>query len=144
MNTDYIEYVVKKGDSLYEIAKRFKTTIAELLDVNMLTTNVIYPNQVLLVPVVEDYNKVVYDEYIVRKNDTMEKISNMTGVDIELLGAYNDFGKIILQENQKIIIPQNERSLKEVLKEVYLQACELEQLIDKYKKVQYETNNNRH
>lgn len=109
MNTNYIEYVVKKGDSLYDIAKQFKTTIAELLDINMLTTNVIYPNQVLLVPVVEGY-QACFDEYVVKRNDTMEKISAITGVDIELLGAYNDFGKVILQENQKLTIPKNQRS----------------------------------
>ena len=46
----YEEYVVKPKDSLYTIAKEFKTTVAELTDLNMLTTNVLYPNQVLLVP----------------------------------------------------------------------------------------------
>ena len=35
----YEEYVVKPKDSLYTIAKEFKTTIAELTDINMLTTN---------------------------------------------------------------------------------------------------------
>lgn len=109
MNSNYIEYVVKKGDSLYEIAKQFKTTIAELLDINLLTSNAIYPNQVLLVPVADGY-KLYLDEYVIKKNDTMEKISNITGVDIEQLGAYNDFGKIVLQENQILLIPTNQRS----------------------------------
>lgn len=109
MNSNYIEYVVKKGDSLYEIAKQFKTTIAELLDINLLTSNTIYPNQVLLVPVADGY-KLYLDEYVIKKNDTMEKISNITGVDIEQLGAYNDFGKIVLQENQILLIPTNQRS----------------------------------
>lgn len=108
MNSDYIEYIVKKGDSLYDIAKQYKTTIAELLDVNMLTSNIIYPNQVLLVPLNNECNK-CKNEYVVKRNDTMEKISNTTGIDIELLGAYNDFGKLILQENQTLVIPRNER-----------------------------------
>ena len=50
LRNNYTEYVVQKGDSLYTIAKKYGITVSELTDINMLTTNVIYPNQVLLVP----------------------------------------------------------------------------------------------
>ena len=46
MNNNYEQYIVQKGDSLYSIAKKYGTTIAELVDFNTLTSNVIYPNQV--------------------------------------------------------------------------------------------------
>ena len=47
---DYVEYVVKKGDTLYTIAKKYDTTVASLTDINMLTSNAIFPGQILLVP----------------------------------------------------------------------------------------------
>ena len=74
----YTEYVVKKGDSLYTIAKKYKTTIAELTDVNMLTTNTLYPNQVLLVPTNNHYDGLT--EYVTIENDTFEKLSNRFNV----------------------------------------------------------------
>ena len=46
----YDEYVVKQGDSLYQIAKLFNTTVADISDANMLTSSMIYPGQVLLIP----------------------------------------------------------------------------------------------
>ncbi len=42
-------YVVKEGDELWDIAKRFHTTRDELIETNRLTTEVILPGQKLLV-----------------------------------------------------------------------------------------------
>ena len=106
----YEEYVVKPKDSLYTIAKEFKTTVAELTDVNMLTSNVLYPNQVLLVPTHEKKQDITLLEYYTKDGDTMLKISERVGVPIQTLGAYNDFGKVNLVPNQKILYPSNERS----------------------------------
>lgn len=106
----YEEYVVKPKDSLYSIAKEFKTTVAELTDVNMLTTNVLYPNQVLLVPTHKKTQDITLVEYFTKVGDTMEKISNSVGVPIQTLGAYNDFGKVILEANQRILYPTTDRS----------------------------------
>ena len=48
LRIEYVEYTVKKGDSLYNIAKKYDTTVSDLTDINMLTTNTIFPGQVLL------------------------------------------------------------------------------------------------
>lgn len=45
-------YVVKKGDTVYKIAKRFGTTMeAIILANNLRNPNLIYPGQILLIPV---------------------------------------------------------------------------------------------
>jgi cell wall-associated NlpC family hydrolase len=43
-------YVVKRGDSLYKIAKKFHTTIARIKRLNGLRSNIIRPGQRLIVP----------------------------------------------------------------------------------------------
>lgn len=108
LRVEYLEYVVKKGDSLYTIARKFNTTVSELTDINMLTNNVIYPNQVLLVPKVNN-DKVAtdyyFEEYITVPNDTIESISKKFGVDTVTLGLYNDFGKLGITGGQSIKVP---------------------------------------
>jgi nucleoid-associated protein YgaU len=45
-------YVVKKGDTVYKIAKRYGTTMeAIILANNLRNPNLIYPGQILLIPV---------------------------------------------------------------------------------------------
>ena len=56
---DHTHYVVKSGDSLYLIAKKYNTTVDELKKINHLYSNMIYPNQILLIPT----NNKKYTEY---------------------------------------------------------------------------------
>ncbi|NOQ86810.1 MAG: LysM peptidoglycan-binding domain-containing protein, partial [Deltaproteobacteria bacterium] len=44
------EYVVRKGDSLWKIAKRFRTTTKSIQSLNQLRTTRLAVGQVLLVP----------------------------------------------------------------------------------------------
>lgn len=101
----YQEYVVEKGDSLFNIAKKYNVSINELTDINMLTSNVIYPGQVLLVPK-EELTDFLVDIYITEPNDTFFKIAKKSGVDVQVLANYNDVGNYVLCENQKIKIPK--------------------------------------
>ena len=66
LRVEYLEYTVKKGDSLYNIAKKYNTTVQVLTDINMLTTNNIFPGQILLIPKVNENNQEYYFEnYII-------------------------------------------------------------------------------
>ena len=47
---DLEQYIVKPGDSLYMIAKKYGVTVEELKQSNHLASNMIYPNQVLFIP----------------------------------------------------------------------------------------------
>ncbi len=111
MNNNYEQYVVQKGDSLYSIAKKYGTTIAEIVDFNTLTSNVIYPNQVLLVPLTNN-DEVYVEQYITKNDDTIEKIANVLKVTPSELGKYNDFGKLYLKANQTISVPKTLRTYK--------------------------------
>lgn len=48
---NYITYVVKKGDTLYSIAKKYNTTVANIKKLNNLSTTILQINQELLIPI---------------------------------------------------------------------------------------------
>ena len=99
LRIEYVEYTVKKGDSLYNIAKKYDTTVSDLTDINMLTTNTIFPGQVLLVPKNSNAETDYYFENYV--------IATKLGVDPVLIGLYNDFATFQLIDGQTIKIPRN-------------------------------------
>ena len=106
LRNNYFEYVVKKGDSLYTIAQKYGVSVTELTDINMLTSNVIYHNQVLLVPSTNEHLEFLLDIYVTKEDDTFDKIARVSGIDVEKLAMYNDVGNLLLAKGQKINLPK--------------------------------------
>lgn len=98
----YIEYVVKSGDTLYSIAKEYGSTVNDIIDANTLVGTMIYPNQVLEIPVKKPEPMISYQ---VKTGDTIEKIAKQFSISPYELGKYNDFGKLTLCKDQILIIP---------------------------------------
>lgn len=65
-----IKYVVRKGDSLYKIAEAYNTTVSKIVTINNLTSTMIYPNQVLFIPVSHTTNSniLTIKDYLLSKN----------------------------------------------------------------------------
>src|SRR5699024_9279981 len=80
INVSAEEYEVEKGDSLWKIAKKFDTTINELLQINNLKTTIIQPKQKIT----------VYETYIVEKGDTLSGIGETFDVEVDELKEWND------------------------------------------------------
>lgn len=100
------EYTVKKGDTLYKIAKHFNVPLSELLAINKLEKNIIYPNQSIVIPSNSGDGSVYFEEYITEPNDTLAIISEKIKVPIELLTKYNDVNNLVLAENQVVQVPK--------------------------------------
>ncbi len=81
-------YIVQRGDSLYSIAKKFKTTWQELMRVNNMTSTLLNIGKQLIVPG-NSNNKLTY---YVEKDDTLYNIArkfNMSMDEIKKLNNLN-------------------------------------------------------
>jgi len=100
------QYVVKPGDTLYKIAQASGMGVEDLISANNLQSSLIYPNQIIVIPKEVPSGAVYFEEYIISDGDTIESIAEKMGVRIDLLTKYNDITKLMLVENQSIIIPR--------------------------------------
>ena len=87
-------YKVKKGDSLYKIALKYKTSVENLKDLNNLKSNVIYINQELKVPNV----------YKVKKGDSLYKIAQQFNTTVKQIMKDNNLTSDVIQINQQLIV----------------------------------------
>lgn len=89
-------YIVKKGDTMYEISRRFNVNVEDLLKLNGLSKDdYIYPNQEILVPA-EGINFIITNE-----GDTTSLISSKLGIGIAELLLENE--NLMLAPDQVIV-----------------------------------------
>ena len=73
-----IIYIVKKGDTLWNIAKVYDTTVSQIVRINNIKNpNYIYAGQRIIIPTQSQliYNKKNYVLYKIRYGDTLYSIS---------------------------------------------------------------------
>ena len=98
-------YTVKKGDTLYSIAKKYDTTVSDIVNLNNLANNNLSINQVLLIP--EKYSDIKmpnYTIYEVKKGDTLYSIAKMFDITVDKIIKDNNLTSNILNigDNLKI------------------------------------------
>ncbi len=85
--------MVKRGDSLSEIADRFSMSVAELKRINRLTSNRIYPGQRLRVRPSSSQkprvNPSIQTEYVIKKGDSLSKIAAQFSMSVAELKRIN-------------------------------------------------------
>ena len=99
----YVNYTVKKGDSLYRIAKSFDTTVSEIMSFNNLSSTVLTIGQVLKIPTVETSQN--YGVYIVKKGDTLYSIANQYGISVSELKTLNQLTSNQLSIGMMLKVP---------------------------------------
>ena len=93
-------YIVEKGDTLYNIAKKYNITYEELMNINNLTSTLINIGKQLIVPSIN--NNTI--KYYVEKNDTMDSICNKFKIDMTTIMKQNNLNTKDLIEGQLLII----------------------------------------
>lgn len=99
---EYDIYVVKKGDSLWSISRKFNIDINDLIELNNLKELTLQVNQSILVP--KQQENIETDLYIVKKGDTLWSISNKLNIPVQTLKELNNLNSNLLKVNQQLKI----------------------------------------
>lgn len=99
---EYDIYVVKKGDSLWSISRKFNIDINDLIELNNLKDLTLQVNQSILVP--KQQENIETDLYIVKKGDTLWSISNKLNIPVQTLKELNNLNSNLLKVNQQLKI----------------------------------------
>lgn len=108
LNINNKYYIVKSGDTLYSLAKKFNTTVNNLKKLNNLTSDVLTIGQKLLL----DSNNVDSNlkKYIIKSGDTLYSIAREYGVTVDDIKKANDLNSNYLSIGQIIYIPNLDSS----------------------------------
>ena len=115
----YINYIVKKGDNLYSIAKNYNTTPDIIIKDNSLNNNPLFIGQILKIRINkdneiieecfgEDYNPPNIEEtriYTVKKGDSLYSIANKNNTTIDKIKSINNLTSNNLSIGQILKIP---------------------------------------
>lgn len=88
-NPSFSQYVVKSGDTLWDIAKLFlgdATRYKEIMSLNGLTSDRIYPGQILKIPTNNSNQQILY---------TVKKGNTLWGIAKQFLGNGTEYKKIM-------------------------------------------------
>ena len=98
--TSNLEYVVKKGDTLYGISKMYNVSVDDIKKYNGLTSNDLSVGKVLKIP-----NTInVYDSYTVKRGDTLYSIAKKYNITVDRLRQLNNLSSNNLSIGEKLII----------------------------------------
>lgn len=102
---NYIEYIVKSGDTLSAIAQKYNTTYQKIAqDNNIENPNLIYPNQKLKIytNVSQETNETIY---IVKSGDCLCNIAKKFNTTVEKIAKDNNITNVdFIYAGQKLII----------------------------------------
>lgn len=101
-------YVVQKGDSLWSIAEKFNTTVAELRRLNNLKSDILTIGQRLIINETTTLPPQDTTIYIVQKGDTLYSIANKFNLTVDKLKELNNLNSDTLTIGQELIIMEQE------------------------------------
>ncbi len=98
------EYVVRSGDTLWLIARRYNTTVDAIKSLNGLTSDSLSIGQVLRIPATDSADE-SYFEYIVRSGDTLWLLAQRYDTTVDAIKNLNGLSGSALSIGQILKIP---------------------------------------
>lgn len=107
-------YTIKSGDTLSEISSEYGTTVQNLKQWNDLSSDLIFPNQQLIIegqttaPVVQKQaTQASGSTYTVQAGDTLFKISLKYGTTVQQLQQWNQLSGHLIYPSQQLVVNGN-------------------------------------
>ena len=96
----YITHIVIAGDTLYLLARKFGTSVEEIMRVNNLNSTLLQIGQQLLIP------SLGYATHTVVAGDTLYLLARKFGTSVEEIMRVNNLNSTLLNIGQQLIIPR--------------------------------------
>lgn len=137
------EYVVKRGDTLYSIARKYNTSVDNIKSINNITTDSLAIGQIIKLP---STSNVASDTYIVKKGDSLYSIARTYNTSVDKLKEINNLTSNALAIGQVLKLPSSNASENVVYTvkkgdSLYSIAREYETTVDAIKKLNNITSN---
>ncbi len=104
-SSDYDTYIVKSGDSLWSIARRYNTTVNKLKDINNLKSDLLSVGMKLLVPKGSVSSNISNKQYVVKEGDSLYQIAKNNGTTVTELINLNNLPTTNLAIGQVLMLP---------------------------------------
>lgn len=111
-------YIVQPGDQLLRIARRYGISLTALRSANGLTSDVVQPGQVLVIPTITPTRTAAppsatptgsYAVYVVKAGDRLQRIAAAYGVTLSALRTANRLDSDTIRVGQTLTIPNPTR-----------------------------------
>ena len=106
---EMMHYIIRRGDSLWTIARKFDITVEEIRNWNNLNNNLIHPGNSLLIaveslplPDIEQDEKGVY--YLVRGGDSLWTIARKFKQSMEKLRKWNNLKNDVIYPGNRLLV----------------------------------------
>ncbi|WP_082363843.1 M23 family metallopeptidase [Bacillus gobiensis] len=99
-NKKLMDVTVKKGDTLWSIAKEHHSTVVELMKINELKSAAIAPGDKLFLSAHGESTRM----YVVKKGDTLFSVANKNGMSVQKLQRMNNLKTTVIHMNQKLYV----------------------------------------
>ena len=109
----YLNYTVVKGDSLYSIANKYKTSVNILKDINNLTSNTLSVGQIIKIPTSTSSTETNYNNYTVTRGDSLYSIATRFNTTVDAIKDLNNLTSNNLSIGQVLKIPSTTGSNQE-------------------------------
>ncbi|QKF82283.1 lytic transglycosylase domain-containing protein [Halarcobacter ebronensis] len=112
-DTKYAIHIVKTGDTLYAISRRYKVPVSLIKEYNKLKTSFLALKQKIVLPIPKDmvgkvefntYNDTKAKNYIVKIGDSLSSIAKKYNMDVKKIMKDNNLKTTFLKIGDKIVI----------------------------------------